>query len=173
MQLNFLYRARFLTCLFFLSSMVSAKLIKDEVSIIDEKFFSYQQVCKELTKRDSPLITANSVSKLDCMGTVVDVGKFCDKKTQADPYYIRAVVLKESKQVVCKSAKRVQIKYECASKHDKLCEDKEIGCYLLQEQLAKRLKTAHASIIKNGKKRYLNCHYTPKVDELKLKPSQM
>lgn len=160
------YRARFITCLFFLSFQVSAKIVKDEVLVIDEKLFTFSEVCKKLTKRESPLITYHSISKLDCMGTIVDVSKFCDLKTQEDPYYIRAVVEKKMKKVNCKSAKRVQIKYLCESKKDKYCKDKEIGCYLFQEKLAKRLKTAHASIIKEGSKRFLNCHFTPKNEQI-------
>lgn len=162
----FKYRARFITCLFFLVFNVQAKIIKDEVLLTDEKLFSFREVCKKLTKRDSPLITFHSVSKLDCMGKIVDVSKFCDMHTQADPYYIRAVVEKSSKQVNCKSAKRVRIKYQCDSGNDKYCKDKEIGCYLFQEKLAKRLKTAHASIITEQGRKILNCHFTPKNEQL-------
>ena len=160
------YRARFITCLFFLSFHVSAKIIKDEVLVIDEKKFSFSQVCKKLTKRDSPLMTYHSISKLDCMGTIVDASEFCDSKTQEDPYYIRAVVEKKTKKVNCKSAKRVRVQYQCEGAKDKFCKDKEIGCYLFQEKLAKRLKTAHASIIKEDGKRFLNCHFTPKNEDL-------
>lgn len=173
MSLVIKYKARFLTCLFFLLSQANADLVMDRVKVIDEKIFSYKTVCKKLTKRDSPLITFKSITKLDCMGETVDVSKFCDLKTKNDPYYIRAVVDKENKSVVCKSAKRVQIKYLCNSKRDKLCRDKEVGCYLLQEQLAKRLKTSHASIIIDGKQKVLNCHFTPKVNETKLNPSSL
>lgn len=162
------YRARFITCLFFLSFQVSAKIVKDEVLVIDEKTFSFSQVCKELTKRDSPLVTYHSISKLDCMGTIVDASDFCDSKTKEDPYYIRAVVEKQSKKVNCKSAKRVRIKYQCEGPKDKFCKDKEIGCYLFQEKLAKRLKTAHASIIKENGTRFLNCHFTPKSEDLTI-----
>lgn len=161
----------FYLCLF--SFSLHAKILKDEVVVVDEKRFSFQQVCKELTKRDSPLITYYSISKLDCMGEVIDASKYCDSKTQDDPYYIRAIVEKESRQVNCKSAKRVQIKYQCESIKDKFCKDKEIGCYLLQEKLAKRLKTAHASIVTNGKYKILNCHFTPKNEQLTIPIDQI
>lgn len=164
MKIFLINRARFITCLFFLSFSAHAKIIKDEVTVIEEKLFSYREVCKKLTKRDSPLMSYHSISKLDCMGDIINVGDFCDKQTQEDPYYVRAIINKKSQKVVCKSATRVRIKYECESKSDKFCEDKEIGCYLFQEKLAKRLKTAHSSLISSGKKRILNCHFTPKSE---------
>lgn len=164
---NFIMRAWIIIpCLFILN--VHAKIIKDDVLLVDKKVFSFREVCKELTHRESPLISFHSITKLDCMGTVVEVGKFCDQKTQDDPYYIRAVVSKKDKQVFCKSAKRVQLKYLCESSKDRLCEDKEIGCYLLQEKLAKRLKVVHSSLISKENKKYLNCHFLPKRDDLNI-----
>lgn len=103
------------------------------------------------------------------MGTKVRVEKFCDQKFVADPYYIRAVVDKSSEKVICKSAKRVHIKYQCEGKADQYCKDKEIGCYLFQEKLAKRLKLTHSSLMKHGsQKRTLNCHFTPKYGKNEL-----
>ena len=167
MKIKLSYKARFIACLFFASTLASAKIIQDDVSLVDEKIYSFTEVCKSLTKRDSPLITFVSVTKLDCMGTIIETSKFCDEKTQDDPYYIRAVVSKENKNVICKSAKRVHIKYECEGKSDKYCQDKEIGCFLMQESLAKRLKSDHFSLIEqpNGKK-ILNCHFAPKIDQM-------
>lgn len=166
MEKSFIMRARLIACLFFVSTLSYAKILKDEVSIVDEKIYSYHQVCKFLTKRESPLISFSTVTKLDCMGKIVEVSKFCDEKTQDDPYYIRAVVSKEKKEVICKSAKRVHIKYECESQLDEFCQDKEVGCYLMQEKFAKRLKTDHASLINKGAKKELNCHFTPKIDQM-------
>ena len=166
MEKLFITKARLIACLFFASTFSYAKILKDEVSIVDETIYSYDQVCKYLTKRESPLISYSTISKLDCMGKIVEVSKFCDEKTQDDPYYIRAVVSKEKKEVICKSAKRVHIKYECESKNDEICQDKEVGCYLMQEKFAKRLKTDHASLIHRGTKKVLNCHFTPKIDQM-------
>ena len=170
MKNNKTYKARFITCLFFLSFSTFAQIIQDDVFVVDEKIFSYQEVCKFLTKRESPLITFHSINKLDCMGSIVEVSSFCDAKTQEDPYYIRAIVDKEEKNVVCKSAKRVTLKYKCKMKNDEYCQDKEVGCYLFQEKLAKRLRLVHSSLMQQGTHQVLNCHFTPKNDSLETLP---
>lgn len=166
MQIMKIVLARFIACLFFIPEIAQAKIIKDEVSLVAEESYSYSQVCDHLTKRPSPLISYVSISKLDCMGQKVEVSKFCDQKTQDDPYYIRAVINKEQKKIICKSAKRVHIKYACESKDDQFCQDKEIGCYLMQEKFAKRLKSAHVSILDGPKGKILSCHFTPKTSEM-------
>ena len=159
--------ARFLACLL-LCNPLNAKILQDEVVISDEKIFSFEQVCKELTGRESPLISAQSMTQLDCMGMIIKVGDFCDKKTQDDPYYIRGLVDKTQKRVICKSAKRVHMKYECENVQDRFCQEAELGCYLLQELFAKRLKTSHATILPEGKSKILSCHFLPKNEDLSL-----
>jgi hypothetical protein len=167
MHKNFNMWARFLACLLF-SHTLNAKILQDEVVISDEKFFSFKEVCLELTKRDSPLISEHSLTELDCMGKIIKVGDFCDKKTMDDPYYIRGLVDKTQKKVICKSAKRVHMKYECKNSYDRFCQEAELGCYLLQELFAKRLKTSHATLLTEGKSKILSCHFLPKNEDLSL-----
>ena len=88
------------------------------------------------------------------MKKMIDVRKFCEKKEAANPYLTRGKVGKNS--VLCQSAKRVVIKYECEGKEDKFCQDVEIGCFLIREKLAMRLKLAHRSLTQE---KYLNCHF--------------
>lgn len=145
-----------MTCLFFAISSF-ATIIKDEKSVTGRKTFSYTEVCENLTKRKSPLIDFKSISSLSCMGEIKQVAPFCDLKEAANPYYIRAIVLQETKQVECLSAKKVVIKYACDGKDDKHCLDSEIGCFMLREKLAKRLQTTFDSFTDN--KKYLNCYF--------------
>jgi len=155
--------ARFLACLFLCNSLY-AKILQDDVVISDEKKFSFPEVCKEQTRRESPLISMHSMTELDCMGTIIKVSDFCESKTKDDPYYIRGIVVNDSKTVVCKSAKRVHIKYQCKNAQDRFCQEAEIGCYLLQELFAKRLKTYQATILNEGKMKILSCHFLPKTE---------
>lgn len=163
--IKFIKLARLMACLFlFFSVSAHAKILKDEVSLIKETQFSFHEVCLEMTKRKAELIEKKSISKLDCMGAEVDVGKFCYKKMAHDPYYIRGVVSSTSKEIICKSAKKVILKYFCKV-GSPICKDAELGCFMLQEKLAARLKLSHFS--KNSNE--LNCYFSPKNDDyLKL-----
>ena len=143
-------------CILFFSSFVQAKIIKDDHYITGQKKFDWKQVCFKLTKRSSPLIEFKSIYELDCMGTTVNITPFCDETEAANPYYSRAIVSKTEKKVICQSAKRVVIKWECEGKKDRYCRDSEIGCFLFKERLAKRLKLVHQSITD---KKYLNCYF--------------
>ncbi len=96
------------------------------------------------------------------MGKQVEVGTFCDKEFAADPYYIRAYVDKEKKEVICQSGKKVLFKYQCVKLTDRqICgEDPKKSCMVMKEKLAKRLDLVHASKIKNEKGiPQLNCFF--------------
>lgn len=159
---NYNIRACFLACLFF-AQFSFAKIIKDDHYSVGSKKYSWKEVCKKLVHRDSPLIEKVNISTLDCMGTKVSVFKFCDEVEGGNPYLSRAIVGKNV--VICHSAKRVIIKWECEGKKDKYCKDKDIGCFLFKEKLARRLKLAHGSLVDN---KYLNCYYDTQVNTIEL-----
>lgn len=143
-------------CLFF-AQFSQAEIIKDDKTVTGRSTFSWTSACEYLTKRKSPLIDYKSITSLSCMGDIKEVVDFCDYKEAANPYFIRAIVLKDKKQVECLSAKKVILKYKCEGAKDKYCLDSEIGCFMLKEKLAKRLKTVHDSLTDN--KKILNCYY--------------
>ncbi len=123
---------------------------------------------------ESPLIDAVSGTELDCMGKKLNVGKFCEKVTAADPYYLRAYIDKEKKEVVCVSGKKVLFKYLCVKLSDKsLCSgEAKTSCRYIQKKLANRLDLVHSSFVKNEKGiKQLNCFFESlplkeKFDEL-------
>lgn len=154
---------RLLLCLLFLSSSAIAGITRDDVYGSRKKEFSFEEVCKKLTKRDSPLIEVKSITYLDCMGEETRVGKYCEEALVTDPYYLRAYIDEENKKVVCQSGREVIVKYVCMLSSDKeYCDTAEIGCELLREKLAYRLKVNNASVLlnKSGKKE-LNCVFSP------------
>jgi hypothetical protein len=153
-----------LVCLFFAQAS-HAKIIKDEHYITSSYKYSWKEACRFLTKRDSPLIAYKSVDSLDCMGKTVKVISFCDDKQVTNPYFTRAIVSNAKKQVICQSAKRVILKWECEGKEDKYCVDPEVGCFLFKERLARRLKLVHHSITD---KKYLNCYFEYQNNKLNL-----
>lgn len=148
---------------------LEASLVKDEVYATGSEAFSFKSVCRFLLNRESPLIEAKSVSKLDCMGEVIDVADFCARKFARDPEYARALVAKEESKVVCKKARRVIMSYRCQA-GDGLCRDKDIGCYKLQERFASNLRVSHSSVLEEGAAKRLNCYFSSLKRGEVLKP---
>lgn len=115
-----------------------------------------------MVSHESPLIDVVSGTELDCMGKKVEVSRFCEKAMAQDPYYLRAYVDKESKEVVCHSGKKVLFKYQCVKLADrKLCDsDAKVSCEEMKKKLAKSLDIVHASVTKNEKGiKELNCYF--------------
>ena len=158
-----------MACLFFYGPVFS-KIIRDDHYVTGEKSFDWKQVCFKLTKRSSPLIEYKNIRELDCMGKAVKVVRFCDEIEAANPYFTRAIISKSKKQVICQSAKRVVIKYECEGKADRYCKDVDMGCFLFKEMLARRLKLAHQSLTDNQlkDKKFLNCYFDSQVNAIEL-----
>jgi hypothetical protein len=154
-----------MTCLFFVQNSYS-EVIRYDNSVTGSSKFSWEQVCKFLTKRASPLIDFKSVSEISCMGEVKQAIDFCDHIEAKNPYFARAIVSKEDRTVRCQSSKRVILKWKCEGKLDKYCKDPDVGCFLLKEKMARRLKLAHKSLTENGK--ILNCYFDTQKNSLKL-----
>ena len=139
-----------------------SNVIQDDVSTTDKIRFPFKTVCQKMVTHETPLIEIVSGTVIDCMGKKIDVGNFCDKEMAADPYYLRAYVDRESKEVVCHSGKKVLFKYQCVKLSDRiLCDSKaQASCQQMKQKLAKRLDLVHASIIKNEKGiKELNCYF--------------
>ena len=156
--------------LFFVPLLAFSNVVQDDVSTTEKIRFSFKTVCQKLVAHESPLIEVISGTELDCMGKKVDVATFCDKEMAADPYYLRAYVDREQKEVVCHSGKKVLFKYQCVKLTDKkLCESTaKASCEQMKQKLAKRLDIVHSSFTKNEKGiKELNCYF----ESLPLKES--
>ncbi|HXH74664.1 MAG TPA: hypothetical protein VNJ08_06840 [Bacteriovoracaceae bacterium] len=141
-----------------------AHIIQDDVSVTDRAAFSLASVCKKMVSHESPLIDIASGTEIECMGKKVEIAEFCDKEMAADPYYIRAYIDKENKQVVCQSGKKVLFKYLCVKMSEKhYCNGKaRQNCLSLKAKIAKRLDLVHSSQVKNEKGiPQLNCFFEP------------
>jgi hypothetical protein len=139
-----------------------AGVIQDDVATTDKFRFSFKTVCEKMVTHEAPLIDAISGTELDCMGKKIAVDNFCDKELAADPYYLRAFIDKEKREVVCHSGKKVLFKYLCVKLSDKDLCDKEakVSCTSIQKKLAKRLDMVHFSFTKNEKGiKQLNCYF--------------
>ncbi len=148
--------------LLFIPLFSFASVVQDDVSTTEKVPFPFKTVCSKMVSHESPLIEVVSGTELDCMGKKVDVGVFCDKELAADPYYLRAYVDRDQKEVVCHSGKKVILKYQCVTLKDrKFCDyTAKASCGLMKEKLAKRLDMVHSSITKNDKGiKELNCYF--------------
>ncbi len=148
--------------LFFFSSLAFSNVILDEVTTTDKASFSFQTVCSKMVRHESPLIEVVSANELDCMGKKIAVADFCEKEMASDPYYLRAYVDKDSKQVICHSGKKVIFKYQCVKIADRrLCErEARLSCSEMKQKVARRLDIVHASITKSEKGiKELNCYF--------------
>lgn len=148
---------------FTLFSILSfAEVIQDDVTTTEKNPFQFKYVCQKMVTHESPLIEVASGTELDCMGKKVDVSDFCFKEMAHDPYYIRAYIKKETKEVVCHSGKKVLFKFRCVKLQDRhLCDsDVKKSCTYIQRKLARRLDLVHSSFTKNEKGiKELNCYF--------------
>lgn len=147
---------------FFLTFLAHAHVIQDDVTVTEKNRFSFKSVCQKMVTHESPLIEIVSGSELDCMGKKVDVGDFCYKQMAQDPYYLRAFIDKDTKEVECVSGKKVLFKFLCVKLSDKkLCSlPAKSSCEFIQRKLARRLDMVHSSFTKNDKGiKQLNCFF--------------
>jgi hypothetical protein len=153
-----------MACLFFIlfTNLAFAKILKDEVLYIGTEEFSFQYVCKKMIKKDSPLIDIYNILTLDCMSRKVKVYQFCFDELASSPYYIRAVIDKDKKKVICKKGKKVTLKLTCDSEGVD-CKDSEIACFKIQERYAARLALNHHSTFKENDRDVLNCYFSTKA----------
>lgn len=147
-------------CLLLASSLSFAKVLKDDVYLLDSKKFSLKYVCEKMIGKVFPLIEAKSISEVDCMKKVVSATEFCQKELAEDPYLARGKVIDDN--VECISSSRIIFKYQCDKKSD-LCDDHEIGCFKVKENLATRLQISHSSVTDNN---ILNCYFSKNQSDL-------
>jgi hypothetical protein len=158
--MNLKYRARLLACLFFIPTLCFSKILKDEVLSLGSEQFSYNTVCQKMLKKEFPLIDYVNANHLDCMGTHVRVGRFCDREMPETPYLIRGYVDRDKKKVICKKGKKVILKAECVG--DYKCLDTQMDCYKLGQIYAIRLNLDHHSSSIEAEKKVINCYFSVK-----------
>jgi len=157
---------------FLLLPLVSfSHVIQDDVMTTDRKNYSFKNVCSRMVSHEAPLVEVVSGQELDCMGQKISVSDFCDKELAADPYYLRAYMNKDSKEVVCQSGKTVLFKYLCVKFSDKaICNNQpKKNCLQFKDKLARRLDLVHFSQLKNEKGvPQLNCFFKASTETDKI-----
>lgn len=150
--------AAFLSCLFFIQFSYS-DIIKDDIYILEKKKYPLVKVCQKMLKKDYPLVSKESISKINCMGKIINAINFCSKTEVANPYLVRALVT--DKELTCISSKKVNLKYKC-KKQDSLCSTSESACKKLKRKLAYRLRVDQHFLIQNEKQeKIVSCYFVP------------
>lgn len=145
-----------------ISKFSFSHIVLDEVLTTDKIKYSLKDVCSKMVIHESPLIDIISSNTIDCMGKKIEVKDFCDKAMVQDPYYLRAYVDEASREVICHSGKKVNLKYQCTKISDQhLCvKDVKRNCLYFKEQLAKRLDYVEGSFSKSAKGvKEINCKF--------------
>jgi hypothetical protein len=141
----------FFSFFFILSFSSFSNVLMDEVLTIQKKEFSIKLACEKTFNNDFPLVTIKSGTVIDCMGTELEAGTFCDKEMIKDPYYLRGYVDRNQKKIICQTGERVIFKYQCVKLTDKeICNHHpKVACENFQKKLAKKLDLIHFSQMKN------------------------
>lgn len=109
-------------------------------------------------EKDPVLIQTLDLSQLDCLGKKISVTDFCLKQKDLQQNLIRAYADAKKETVVCETADRVILSYQC-EQGDLYCAKSEEGCSRLGPVLAKKLSLYHHSLIEREEKKQLSCYF--------------
>lgn len=148
-----------------------ATIVKYDVVGPKKDPFMMSEVCDWKGVKDAPLMEADSIRIIDCMGIKVNVQDFCLAKVSRQADFIRGYWDHKSKRVICQSAKSVVVKYKCTNhSQQRFCQNPEIACEGMKSRLAYNLKLFKSSLsLAENKKigiKYLHCHYIGKAHTL-------
>ncbi len=145
-------------CLFFSSSLYS-KVISFDVTSPKYKKYSYESTCTIMGQgKKLLLIEAHDLSSIDCMGEVVKVSEFCLQVLTDKDTFLRGLVDKENRQVICHLGEAAKLIVSCQG--NTYCQDKNTGCKKLNSIFAANLDYIHGSIQQDEK--ILSCYFSNK-----------
>ncbi|MCB9062006.1 MAG: hypothetical protein H6622_10825 [Halobacteriovoraceae bacterium] len=143
----------------FLSSL-SARVLEYKISGLKEKKFELKQVCKSQKLPTGPIVTTEGIQKVDCMGEIVDVNKFCEKNSKGDPDFLRGIADSSDGIVVCQNAKMAVLTIICDERDGHLCQSPKSSCQNLKSKFARGHKLYHSSLVGTNKNGKLKCYFT-------------
>ncbi|MEK6626098.1 MAG: hypothetical protein AABY86_14085 [Bdellovibrionota bacterium] len=127
----------FLGVLIFFGKVMAAEVGLVQYQAIKPRqfFYSFQDACKSQRLRDVPLITAHSLSKIDCMGKLVEAQAVCiikGEEIEERPKLLRAFVRADKKDVVCEYGEGAQLNLVCTGGYADLCKWPKKSCMELK-----------------------------------------
>lgn len=143
-----------------LSSPAQGKILRHEATGLEQKSFSFKDVCRTVGESRTLIIERIGQNGLDCMGKKISATKFCSSQLKNEPL-LRGLVLDYEDRVVCQTGSSVSLSLGCYGKslREKYCEDAKLGCRRLGKIYAFHLESHHSSLLPDGADHRLNCYY--------------
>ena len=150
-----------------------AKVLANKRTALRRTFTGMQEACGRAGLGRGPLVDRVGMTKIDCMGSLLDIQYYC-KDVAKTRDFIRGLVLADGT-VVCESAQTVYLRFGCKAGGDPLCRKTDRSCRRLGSVFAHDLDLMHASLVPplpSTSSSKLNCFFTSKIDEniLKIDP---
>lgn len=141
----FIKMATLLAILF--SSLSNARILTFEVNEKERETFTAKEVCLFSLKKEAPLVEiGKDKTQVDCMSEMVSINAFCREKRKLDPFFARGFYDEVNSKIVCQSARKIILKYECESKLERFCEEATKGCLEMKERFAYELNIVHSGL---------------------------
>lgn len=147
--------------IFALSAPGFSAVLKHDVSAAKQVEYTFREVCETLGSKNLELISAKSVSEIECMNKTYKAIDFCLNKFPLDKTLTRGIVDEKSKKVICESSPSIMLAISCDARDLKYCFDPKKGCDELGKIYAHRLEVVHYSMLEKN----INCYFSKPVDD--------
>lgn len=133
--------------------------------------FELQTICKEMGHKENLIVEAKNSNQIDCMGRIVEIADFCEKKFPLEKdgqklFLTKASIGMATKRGYCERGEAVLLRLNCDSDHSSYCTSAKNGCEKLGKIFARQLPLEEARKIES----ILRCFYSAPVgSEISLK----
>lgn len=135
------------------------------------KSFDLKTICEEMGHKENLLVEAKNSNQIDCMGRVVEIADFCEKKYPLEKdgqklFLTKASIGMATKRGYCERGEAVLLRLNCESDHKSFCTSAKSGCEKLGKVFARQLPAIEST--KVGQ--ILRCFYSaPEESEISFK----
>lgn len=150
----------FILLLFLLSTSAFSKAVEVKTKKPSVKFHSLKEVCSAFDIHHVLLATPVGATRVDCMGKVVSVSKFCKKKYPDNKRLLRGVINFEEK-ATCHFAESTIVTLDCSA-FPRFCKKASTGCKSLKSVYAINHVVIYSSLIEEpifNENKKLRCYY--------------
>ena len=116
------------------------EVLKHEVSSPKNYEFDFRDACLLMGSKNLELISAKSMTEIDCTGKVFRGVDFCMAKFPLEQELTRGIVDEKRKKVICETAPSVSLTLSCDARSMKYCIDHKRGCEELKKYMQRNWK---------------------------------
>lgn len=114
--------------------------------------------------KNSPLVSGDSLTKIDCMGRKVSASEYCQRKYPDSSDLLRGVVDAKTKRVLCQFGEGLVFSYNCDNLG--VCQKSaKSSCEVIRKKVAMNTFLTRSSF-SDGKNKKLSCYFTSKLGQL-------